>query len=570
MTGNPAVHRPRPRRGLAAGVTGLSLALTLAACTGGDVGTTESPTSSAAQTSSATTTSWTAADLNDATVASLQEALEAGELTAVELAGLYVERIEAMNTAGPGLNAVRSLSSDWEEQAAEADERRAAGETGALLGIPLLVKDNTDVEGLPTTAGSLILAESYPSEDAPVVAGLREAGAVILGKTNLLEFSGKISGFASNGYSSLGGKTLDPYDVSIDYEGSSTGSASAAAAGLAAATIGTDTGGSLMIPAMDSSLVTIRPTRGLVSRTGVVPLSTLRDAVGPMARTVTDTANLLSAMITGADDGDEATAGTDAYVGYDYASELSDTSLEGVRLGVPSGALEASGYFAEMTDDQTALWEEALAELERQGATIVEVTDESIVTDFFEGLVSNPAGDWVTEEAMNSYFDRLPDDAPIQSYEEMAEAVAETPEMTRYATPTFSFVDEDADVAELEELNEQFLLDNDAVNRAPIEDARDEYDLDAMVFPGMSSDYHSGGGGFPTVEFPIGYTESDGNPYGMAILGVDDYTEAQILSYAYDYEQATQHWVSPFEVNPTLFYCVEEAGSALDQDLCAP
>ncbi|GAA2026571.1 amidase family protein [Agromyces tropicus] len=551
------VSPPRMRRRvMAASAATLSLALAL--------------TAGAAAEAAKPAEKWTTADLNDATVASLGAALEAGELTSVELAGLYVERIEAMNSSGPGLNAVRTLSPDWKKQAQEADKRRAHGETGPLLGIPVLIKDNTDVEGLPTTAGSLILADSYPSQDAPAVEGLREAGAVILGKTNLLEFSGKISGLAANGYSSLGGKTLDPYDVSIDYVGSSTGSASATAAGLAAATVGTDTGGSLMYPALQSSLVTIRPTRGLVSRTGVVPLSLGRDAVGPMTRTVTDTATMLTALVTGPDDGDAATAGTEDYAGFDYAGALSATSLEGARIGIPTGALEASGYFDGMTADETALWQEGIAELERQGATIVDVSDETIPVMFMDSLVSNPAGAWVSERAMNAYFDRLPGDAPIQSYKEMAAAVAETPEMTRYATPTFTFVDDDADIAELEQQNAAYEVENAAVNLTPIEDARDTYDLDAMLFPGVTSDYVSGGGGLPTVEFPIGYTASDHNPYGMALLGVEPYSEAQILSYAYDYEQATQHWESPFEVNPTLFYCVDEVGDSTADEYCAP
>ena len=240
-------------------------------------------------------------DLERLTVAELQAKMAAGELTSVELTKAYLERIAALNNRGPGLNAVRLVNPDALTDAALLDlERSKAGARGPLHGIPVLVKDNLDVAGLPTTAGAIALEHSIATEDSTVVARLRSAGAVILGKTNLSEFANFITNSNPSGYSGLGGQVLHALDADQNPSGSSSGSATAAAAALAAVTIGTETSGSIISPSAAQGIVGLRPTVGLVSRYGIVPIAASQDTAGPMTRTVADAAAELAA-IAGAD-----------------------------------------------------------------------------------------------------------------------------------------------------------------------------------------------------------------------------------------------------------------------------
>src|SRR3954454_11876312 len=247
-------------------------------------------------------------DLERLTVADLSAKMAAGQLTSVQLTRAYINRIAATNARGPGLNAVRITNPRALSDAALRDLERATGHVrGPLHGVPVLVKDNLDVAGLPTTAGNVALQNSVPDKDSTVVARLRAAGAVILGKTNLSEFANFMwTGATRNGYSSLGGQVLNPYDLDYGTSGSSAGSGAAAAAGLAAITIGTETSGSIVSPSTMQSLVGLRPTVGLVSRTGIVPISATQDTAGPMTRTVADAAAELQA-IAGKDPEDAGT-----------------------------------------------------------------------------------------------------------------------------------------------------------------------------------------------------------------------------------------------------------------------
>src|SRR4051794_19439875 len=226
-------------------------------------------------------------DLERATVSELQSKMAAGELTSVQLTRAYINRIAAVNARGPGINAVRIVNPGALSDASLLDLERATGHVrGPLHGMPVLVKDNLDVAGLPTTAGSVALKNSVPARDSTVAAKLRAAGAVIVGKTNLTEFANFVSSTMASGYSSLGGQVLNPYDIDASPSGSSSGSGAAAAAGLAAVTIGTETSGSIVSPAAAQGDVGLRPTLGLVSRTGIVPISATQDTAGPITRTV--------------------------------------------------------------------------------------------------------------------------------------------------------------------------------------------------------------------------------------------------------------------------------------------
>ena len=264
-----------------------------------------------------------------ATAQNLSQALAAGTLTAVELAAFYLDRIERLN---PGLRAVITVSEDAAAEAAASDGRRAAGAVrGPLDGIGVLIKDNVAAAGLPATAGSPALARAAAA-DAFLVRRLRVAGAVILGKANLSEWANFRSRPSSSGLSTLGGQAVNPHGAGRSPSGSSSGSAVAVAAGLAPLAVGTETDGSIVSPAAACGVVGIKPTLGLVSRTGIVPISAVQDTAGPMARTVADAAVLLTA-ISGPDPADPATAAAAGHA-TDYTAFLDVTALDGARVGV--------------------------------------------------------------------------------------------------------------------------------------------------------------------------------------------------------------------------------------------
>src|SRR3954451_23030471 len=245
--------------------------------------------------------------------------MASGATTSAELVEAYLERIASLSRGGPAVNAVRCLVPDALDRAAALDaERREGRVRGPMHGIPVLVKDNIDVAGIPTTAGALALEHSVPDRDAGLVARLREAGAVVIGKTNLTELANFMADEMPSGYSSLGGQVLTPYDVSRSPSGSSSGSGAAAALGLATVTVGTETDGSILSPATAQSLVGVKPTLGLVPGSGILPIASSQDCAGPMCRTVADAAALLGAL-----------------TGESYASAMATGALSGVRLAVP-------------------------------------------------------------------------------------------------------------------------------------------------------------------------------------------------------------------------------------------
>jgi amidase len=297
----------------------------------------------------------------DVTVAMLGRAMAAGTLTSGELVRFYLERIERHN---PALGAVISVSGDAAEQAAAADQARATGvELGPLAGIPVLIKDNISVAGSPGTAGSPALAGA-PAADAFLISRLRAANAVILGKANLSEWANFRSTQSSSGWSTLGGQAVNPHGSGRNPSGSSSGSAVAVAAGLTPLAVGTETDGSIVSPAHACGIVGIKPTLGLISRTGIVPISAEQDTAGPMTRTVADAAALLGAL-AGADRADEATSQADGQP-VDYTQFLDPAALPGARIGVwRDGSVQAIAA-------ATALLEDAVGVLRAQGAEIID------------------------------------------------------------------------------------------------------------------------------------------------------------------------------------------------------
>ncbi|HUP91134.1 MAG TPA: amidase family protein, partial [Solimonas sp.] len=317
-------------------------------------------------------------DLQKATILDLQAAFDHRQLTSEQLVQKNLAAIAAFDTGGPALNSMRALAPGALDQARAADRELTAGRRASLLqGITVVLKDNVGTTDLPTTAGSIALADNIPRNEAFITQRLRAAGAVVLGKANLSEFAYWTDIRAPSGYSSLGGQVIAPYDFAADPLGSSTGSAVAATTGLSVVAVGTETSGSIISPSTVQSLVGIKPTLGLVSRSGILPLSHSFDTAGPIARNVTDAAILLS-VLAGVDPTDDASPRFVAALNGevpDYLGALSDQALQGARLGVRSVTLLGS---------DSALFQDALEALRAQGAEIVMLNEA-------ESLLSLPA-----------------------------------------------------------------------------------------------------------------------------------------------------------------------------------
>src|SRR5688500_15895404 len=305
-------------------------------------------------------------ELDEVTIAELQERMRSGKLTARSITRKYLERIEEIDKGGPAINSVIEINPDAIAIAENLDrERRENRLRGPLHGIPILIKDNIDTaDKMMTTAGSLALVGSPASQDAFIVRRLRESGAVILGKTNLSEWANFRSNHSSSGWSGRGGQTLNPYVLDRNPCGSSSGSGAAAAANLCAATIGTETDGSIVCPSSANSLVGIKPTLGLVSRSGIIPIAHSQDTAGPMTRTVADGAILLGAL-TGIDARDTATRASQGKSFADYTQFLNKDALRGARLGI---ARKFFG-FNDRVDQQL---NELLAQMKSLGAIIID------------------------------------------------------------------------------------------------------------------------------------------------------------------------------------------------------
>ena len=500
--------------------------------------------------------------IETASVAELQAKLTAGSLNAVTLTKAYLQRIADTNTEGPSINAVRALNPKALDEAAKADAERAAGNVrGPLHGIPVLVKDNLDVAGMPTTAGSVALERSIPDRDSPVVAKLRAAGAVLLGKLNLSEFANFLTNGMPSGYSSLGGQVLNPYNADITPSGSSSGSGAAAAAGLAAITIGTETSGSIVSPSAAQGIVGLRPTIGLVSRTGILPISATQDTAGPMTRTVADAAAELGA-IAGKDPEDPATDGAPATVP-DYVAALSTTALAGKRIGVVS--------MQTTPPTQTnAQYLAAVAAVQALGATTVTVASPQSGAPF----------DILTPEFkrdLNAYLSRLPANAPMKSLADIiAYNTANANDATKFGQ-TQLLDSQETDLTDpaqnaayvaardTQRRNAQLAIDNGLTRGTP--DPAD--DLEAIMTPSGTLTGLGARAGYPQLVVPAGYSAGARDPVGIAFNGTA-YSEAKLLAFGYAYEQATKLRKPPSETNPSLWRCVAGNAYTVTTRACAP
>lgn len=481
----------------------------------------------------------------EATIDQLQAAMNRGELTAVALTQAYLDRIAAIDQAGPALRAVIEVNPEALAIAAQADRDRAAGRVlGPLHGIPVLVKDNIDTaDRMRTTAGSLALLEAKPARDATVVAQLRAGGAVLLGKTNLSEWANFRSSRSISGWSGRGGQTRNPYALDRNTSGSSSGSAAAVAASLCAVAVGTETDGSIVSPSSVCGLVGVKPTVGLVSRAGIIPISASQDTAGPMARTVRDAALLLGVLASN-DARDAATQVRPAELPSDFTVGLGEPALTGARLGIFRGGMA-------LTPKTEAVLNEALAALRAAGAEIVdpvEIAGQKELGDAeFEVLL------YEFKDGLNAYFASLGLEAPIKSLEELiafnrAHADREMP----------YFGQELLEQAQAKgPLTDQAYRDALATCRRlarteGIDAALAQHRLDALVtltngpawlIDPVNGDSYTGGSsslaavaGYPSVTVPAGHIM--GLPVGISFTG-KAWSEARLLQLAADFERRT-------------------------------
>ena len=493
--------------------------------------------------------------IEEMTIADMQAAMEAGAITSRQLVGIYLERIAAYDHSGPTLRSVLHTDANAALHTAEDldNERAATGPRGPLHGIPVLLKDNIDVVGMPNTAGSVALANNYPSQDATVAARLRDAGAVIIGKTNLSEWA-NFRGFqSSSGWSGLGRQTKNPYYLTHNPCGSSSGSGTAISANLAAAALGTETDGSIVCPSTSTGLVGIKPTVGLTSRAGVIPISHTQDTVGPMARTVADAAAVLGAL-TGVDPRDPATGASTGNAQTDYLQYLDADAFAGARIGVP----RTGGYWG-YSPEADAICNAAIEKMRELGAEIIDPADiptaDQIATDPAEFTVLL----YEFEPDLNAYLATMPADVPVRTLGDLiafniAHADIELPYFGQEIFELAHNIGSLTDAAYLEALETSLRLSR----TEGIDAVMDDYNLDALVAPTgspawptdlINGDHFLGASsspaamaGYPLVTVPAGY--SYGLPVGLTFMG-RAWSEPTLIALAYAFEQATMYRHAP-------------------------
>lgn len=491
-------------------------------------------------------------ELEEATVPQLQEWMRSGRYTARSLTEAYLARIESMDRQGPALRAVIETNPDALAIADSLDAERKAGRVrGPLHGIPVLVKDNVDTaDRMQTTAGSWALYGTPAPRDSFVAERLRAAGAIILGKTNLSEWANFRSTHASSGWSGRGGQCLNPYVLDRSPCGSSSGTGAAIAASFAAIGIGTETDGSIVCPSAANSLVGIKPTLGLVSRAGVVPISHSQDTAGPMARTVADAAALLSAL-AGVDPRDPATAASRAHLRQDYTRFLDPNGLKGARIGV--ARKKYFGY-----DPHTdRVVNAAIEQMRSLGAVIVDPADLPHAGDYDDAEFDVLLYDFKAD--LNAYLASRGSTAQVRT---LADVIAYNARDRAREMPFFG-----QEIMEMAQkkgpLTEKAYVDARAkclrmARTEGIDATLAAHRLDAIVVPTgnlpcaidvLLGDHNLGGGstpaavaGYPSINVPAGY--AFGVPVGMLFIG-RAWSEPTLIKLAYGFEQGTRHRVAP-------------------------
>lgn len=485
-------------------------------------------------------------ELAEMNLADLQKSMTTRRSTARSLVVKYLDRIAEIDKRGPAINSVIEINPDAVGIAESLDrERKNKGVRGPLHGIPILIKDNIGTaDRMMTTAGSLAMLGSRPAQDSFVAQRLREAGVVILGKTNLSEWANFRSTHSTSGWSARGGQTKNPYALDRNACGSSSGSGAAPAANLCAAAIGTETDGSIVCPSSANSLVGIKPTVGLISRAGIIPLSHTQDTAGPMTRTVADAAILLGAL-TGLDARDSATKASQGKAFIDYTRFLDQDGLKGARLGV------ARKYFG-FNDRVDKLMNEQIEVLKKLGAVMIDPADIPTSGKFDESELEVLLFEFKAD--LNAYLTELGPSAPVHSLKQIIEFNEQNKEkeMPYFGQELFIRAQAKGPLTSRDYL--RALRKNNLLSRAQgIDFIMKKHRLDAMIAPTggpawptdwINGDHFSGGyssasavAGYPHITVPAGYVF--GLPVGISFFG-EAWSEPKLIKFAYAYETATK------------------------------
>ncbi|MGB7282034.1 MAG: amidase [Candidatus Acidiferrum sp.] len=490
-------------------------------------------------------------EFDEITIAELQEGMKSGKYSARTIAEKYLERIAAVDQRGPAVHSVIETNPDALEIAEALDrERQEKGPRGPLHGIPILIKDNiATADRMQTTAGSLALMGSKPPEDSFVAKKLREAGAVILGKTNLSEWANIRSDHSISGWSGRGGQTKNPYALDRNPCGSSSGTGAGVSANFAAIGIGTETDGSIVCPSSSNGLAGIKPTVGLVSRSHIIPISHTQDTAGPMCRTVRDAAILLGAL-TGVDANDKATAASEGKSHTDYTRFLDADGLRGARIGV----LRKAFGFSPAVDK---LMETALEVMKKQGATLVDPVEFATYGKFrkteFLGMMYELKAD------LNAYLAWLGPDAPVKTLKEIIDFNERNTirEMPYFGQENFYNAEEKGPLTTPEYV-EAIKQNHEMAGKEGIDATMDKHKLDAIVGPTggpawltdiVNGDAFGGGSsefaavaGYPNINVVTGF--DFGLPVGISFFG-RAWSEPVLIKIAYGFEQATKFRKAP-------------------------
>jgi amidase len=493
--------------------------------------------------------------LEEATIDELQQKMTSGEYTSRKITEMYLKRIKELDKKGPMLNAIIELNPDAVEIAAQLDGERKAGHIrGPLHGIPVLVKDNIDTgDKMMTTAGSLALLGHKAAQDAFIISRLRAAGAVLLGKTNLSEWANFRSSRSTSGWSSRGGQTRNPYVLNRNPSGSSAGSGTAVSANLCAVAIGTETDGSIVSPSSCNGIVGFKPTVGLWSRSGIIPISTTQDTAGPMARTVKDAAILLGALAS-VDEKDAVTKQSVGRTKLDYSIYCQEAGLKMKRIGIEKSHLKGH-------EGVVALFQQAIDIMKQQGAEIIEVDLLSPIRDL--GSTEFTVLQFEFKDGLNKYL------AGVEGMRSLEEVIVFNRRNEAKAMPYFKQETLESSQSKSGLDSKEYLdaLEKSTSARKIIDDMILKYQLDAIVGvtngPACCTDLVLGGygsgfsfsspaakAGYPHITVPMGMVQE--LPVGLSFVS-GAYKEAELLSLAYGYEQASKKRRAPGFV-PALLY----------------
>lgn len=486
----------------------------------------------------------------------LQAGYTNGDYTVEKVVQFYINRIKAIDQNGPELNAVLIINPDALKIAAELDQELKDGKSrGPLHGVPVLLKDNIDThDQMETTAGSRAMIGSRPLQDSFVAKKLREAGAVILGKANLSEWANFRGDFSSSGWSGVGGQTKNPYILDRNPCGSSAGSGVSVSANLCMFAIGTETNGSIVCPSTANGIVGIKPTVGLISRSGIIPISFTQDTPGPMARTVSDAAISLGAMV-GVDSLDSKTSASLENCYTDYTPFLKEDGLNGKRIGLYT-KYQGTNFKID------SLMAKAIRDLKSQGAEIIEfesLYDPVVRSYSFELML------YEYKDGLNNYFASLGENAKIKNLDELIEFnKKDSIEMTFYNQEYLVMANKKGDLTSPEYL-EALEKARSGMQEYGIDKVMDELELDAIIAPtgspawktdwvngdffSMSSSSPAAISGYPNITVPMGFIQQ--LPVGISFFG-RAWSEALLIEIAYSYEQSTMHRKAPKFLYPEL------------------